>query len=284
MATFLNRMEDCRVTLVDFDLIESKNRKRQWGGKKNIGVSKVRMASEVLGVLCDSPIAIQGVMVDTPEDLMDFVRVDIERYARNTMVPGQSLTEEDVKRLTEEYKKAIQELIVVCLPDNHLCRVLTHEGCKLLAEQLEVPVHEVVAGNGPDYGWAYGCTHYFFSKKKVVEEIMGKAAKRKGPLGWYYCMGDWTKLHRDIVEEAEKERELLAQPASCGAMEEDVPGQTSHTNLMTAVCIWDMVSILAEENKYVGEVYWVVESDPKDESRKQTTFKAKLAEVKWSQA
>jgi hypothetical protein len=259
MATFLNKRKVARVILLDGDRIELKNTARQWGGN-TVSEMKVKVASKVLETLHTGPATISGQMLKAKEDLMNLIIYDKSRYDRG------ELRHYKKKEERVDYFDRIQKVVVVVVPDNHLCRKVAHEGCANLAQLMSVEVYEVVAGNGPDYGYAYGCIH-------------GKTK----------CMGDWTRMHPDIIQEADREAEKKAQPASCGAMEESVPGQTAHTNQLTSICIWDMVEMMVSQDRegkrYVGETYWVVEVDPKDNSpegqrKKITTVRAKLEEVK----
>jgi hypothetical protein len=125
--------------------------------------------------------------------------------------------------------------LVIAMPDNHLTRVQVHDHCKRLASAKAVQqVWEITAGNDEEHGYAYGCIH---------------KGKR--------CRGDWTKRHKDVLEEAEREAARLAQRVRC---EDIAVEQTVGGNTMTAHCIWAMAETMATDN-VVGEYHWAEQED-----------------------
>lgn len=240
MVVWANRRGWTETTLIDPDKIEEKNASRQWGtdlpGLKIVGTFKVRVAQKAmieLGMTCSA----YEHGIDKPEGML---------YVMNTSG--------DYKRHYERFER----IVVVATPDNHLCRVHVHEGCRLLAMSTGVPVYEVTAGNQLDSGYAYGCLHQW---------ELNKYECPAGITGFPKCVGDWTVRHPDILEEAEKERQRLAEPEACSDMEETAEEQTAKSNQLTAGCIWDLAEMMVRENK-VGEVQWAVVSDTNGRGQK----------------
>lgn len=275
MATFCNRRLKTRVVLVDPDKIEAKNASRQWGTK--VGVEKVLAARDTLLSLTGDHIIILVRRVDAPRDLVAMVREDekVMAFTLNGELKG---------GMQRPYWESVVRVVVVCSPDNHLCRVNVHKGCGLLASETGVEVCEITAGNGPDYGYAYGCVHQLMpvsnSKSGVPPDVRGIAKVFEGmgtTPGTVRCERDWTKYHPDIVSEARAEARRLRHPASCGAMKETVPGQTMTTNQLTAMCMWDLAEMMVGSDK-VGEVYWTREKDPRVEGNMISVVRAKLVE------
>lgn len=268
MATFCNRRLKVRVVLIDPDKVEKKNGARQWGG--GVGQPKVAIASSLLGQLGDRINSITARMapIDDPKDLVTMAGYDkeFEEYRRDM-----------VKGYVGPYWERVVRVVVVSAPDNHLCRVNVHRGCGLLASETGVEVLDITAGNGPDYGYAYGCAHrpgVVVTRRALMTDPDALPNGKKE----VRCNGDWTKSHPDIVSEARDEARRLAHPASCGAMEEVVPGQTMTTNMLTALCIWDLAEIMVSTEEPVGEVYWTREKDPRVEGNMINVVRAKLAE------
>jgi len=225
MTTFCQRRDKARVVLVDDDVVESKNRTRQWGfgeGEKKVQVA-ARTLRSLLGVL-------QGGIVGPMECM------PIEGRVREGIDLSMLI---NVQLLHQEVK----QVLVIASPDNHMARMAVHKGCSIVALQhLGIPIYEIVAGNDLGGGYAFGCVY-----KTRELKFDGET--------YDICEGDWTQRHYDIVEEAEKEKARLAAPQSCGALQEEVVGQTAMTNGLTAQCIWMMAEALVTGN-CVGEVYW----------------------------
>ncbi len=254
MATFCNRREYARAAFIDPDVIEAKNASRQWG--KDEGMTKVEKVTGAMTQLSDAASSLSPILarIGKPND---FVKA-VQTY---------------MKGFVNEWRD-VKQVVVVSSPDNHLCRMNVHKGCIKLCKEIMPPVYEITAGNGPDYGYAYGCKHIFDEKGTAIAKSVGVKPSLK-PVGLYQCIGDWVRMHPDIKNEAQREARALAHPAACGDMKEEVPGQTMTTNQLTALCVWDLAEIMVCDSK-VGEVYWVHENTPE---KGIYVTRAKLAKI-----
>lgn len=223
MVTWCQRRDKTEVVLVDPDKIEKHNRTRQWGDWP--GAEKVFHAKRVLGELGVAAMMVPA-EIKGPKEL------------------GQAIEIFDLLK-----RGGLKRIVVISTPDNHKCRVDVHEGCKLLASETGLEVMEITAGNDLKGGYAYGCVHY-------VEK--GNAQDRHPHLvpdspDVLKCVGDWAKVHPDILKEAELEKWQLAHPESCQDLDGDE--QTMTTNQLTALCVWDLAEMMVVDGK-VGEVLW----------------------------
>ncbi len=230
MATWCHRRGNVGVVLVDPDKIIARNAARQWG--VGVGADKVGIAGMVMNVL-GVEVTVQGLVpraMKEPEDIMD-------------MIPGRI-----------EYYKTIKRIVVMSTPDNHMARVVVHEGCGLVAQQTGLPVYEVTAGCAADHGYAYGCIH----RKDIPTQKM----KRTIPMPGVVCEGDYLRRHPDIKTEADAEREALANPQPCGAGPAEEDEQTLVSNYLSAGCAWDMAEMMVVEG-ITGEIQWAnIEDKP----------------------
>ncbi len=219
MSNFLQQVGDAGVVLIDPDVVEEKNAVRQWGF--GVGDPKVSCASFILSALGDFETRTYKEPIVEAEDLM-------------TMVIKACLSFEGAG-----IEMATEKIIVIHAPDNHMCRMVVHEGCQVLQKSAKRPIIEITGGNTLVDGYAYGCRH----------EEDGKV------------VGDFLKRHSDIAVSAERERKLLEDPQSCGSMKSgSVVEQSSFSNVQTAYAVW---SLLAEMFgcEYSGEVVWTTDKD-----------------------
>jgi len=239
LAVWCQRRGEVDVLLIDHDKIEEKNRLRQWG---NVGQYKVQVAEQVLKTLGIS-----------------------SRWVLNKYTDMLPLI--ICKNQYTDCTKVYTRVVVIAAPDNHMCRMEVHEGCKALALETGLEVHEITAGNDMEGGYAYGCVW------KGVPPGPGGIVKDM-------CEGDWTARHYDIVRGAIAEQKQLEHPEACGSMQENRVGQTMLTNQLTALCIWDLAEMMAAEDK-VGEVCWrnVVEENG---TTRYTKVWATLTDRTWS--
>lgn len=126
MVTWMNRRTSGRVTFVDPDTLEGRNKTRQWGLQE--GTPKVAAA-------CD--------------------------LVRQLGHEAQGFTQriEEVKEPVGSKFLTRSRVLVVSAPDNHQARVQTHRICSSWAADYRIEVVEITAGNGLDHGYALGCVH-----------------------------------------------------------------------------------------------------------------------------
>ena len=218
MSNFIQKREDVGLLLLDHDVVEEKNRLRQWGF--GVGESKVSVAEKILSPLTS------GCLIGTVVGKIETVKTlqeEVLKFAQRVQETG-------------EYEMKVQRIFVIHAPDNHLCRMLVHEGCGSLQRLVKKPVIEITGGNTVRDGYAYGCRH----------EDSG-------------CLGDFLKRHPDIKISAENEIKKIESPMPCGGLEETVE-QTSHSNSLTANCIWSLAEKMSRSD-FVGEIIWSTDED-----------------------
>ncbi len=234
MATFCHRRGDTEVVLIDPDKVEEKNAARQWG--TGIGQPKVRVAGMALFAL--------GI-----KDVIGLPHIASMETAKRWVDVVKEYCGRD-KGFDNKPKEVVGRIIVISTPDNHLCRVNVHEGCRELASITHpgVEVIEITAGNSLERGYAYGCVHH--RQNSMSQKNVGRVIT--------VCEGDWNVRHPDIAREAEKERQELAHPQPCGGLESPVGEveQSMTSNQLTALCVWDLAEMMVVEGM-VGEVQWV---------------------------
>jgi len=223
LAVWCQRREDVEIVLIDPDKIEDRNKTRQWGSRP--GLEREHKADVAQSILMElglpdvitrrQPYSYSGLQDTTTLVLSDKSRIPNGTYGR---------------------------IVVIAAPDNHMCRLQVHEGCKALALETELPVYDITAGNDMEGGYAYGCIWQ---------------GSPPGPDGIVkdMCDGDWAVRRYDIVDGAKAEEAQLENPMPCGSMQEERVGQTMMTNQLTALCIWDLAEMMIAEDK-VGEVCW----------------------------
>jgi hypothetical protein len=218
MSNFIQSRGNAAVLLLDDDKVEDKNRYRQWGF--GVGESKVSVAEKILSPLTG------GCLIGTAESRIE----DAESLQKAVLRFAEEVNS------TDEFIMTVDKTYVLHSPDNHLCRVLTHEGCKSLAVLAKKPVIEITGGNTVENGYAYGCRH--------------EDSK---------CIGDFLTRHPDIVESSKAELLEIESPQPCGSLGESVE-QTSHSNSLTANCMWSLAERMSRSN-HTGEVIWSTDED-----------------------
>jgi molybdopterin/thiamine biosynthesis adenylyltransferase len=137
LATLLRsyRRPDLRMELViiDPDVVEEKNRSRQWG---DVGSSKVYLAASRLDEL--------GV------EAYEFPEGYKKRVSRENLL----------------VEKHTAMLVVICLPDNHLARAQVHKALWEEAKKNpEVEVWGLFAGNTANSGW---CASSLYTREGIL--------------------------------------------------------------------------------------------------------------------
>lgn len=185
------------VHVWDKDEVEERNKYRQW---TRAGVNKAEIVGGILSKACH-------------------VTVHKEMFSRTTAT---GLTVAD-KLNKQDFN--LGGIIVVGLPDNHMCRTAIYDMCEELGKNSlkQVVVGSIVAGNSGTNGYAFGMWH------------TGREDRY-----------DWMKVHGDIREEAEKEEKKLAQPVSC--MDTGEPIQSVESNMLTAGLIVKMIDTMLGYN------------------------------------
>ena len=141
MSGFLMRREDVGVILLDDDVIEEKNKFRQWA----VGVDKAK--SEIAELTIRSMTGLKHVLglqekITDSKDLLKYVLESAKYFTEK-----------------EETENVVERIFVLHSPDNHLCRTIVHSGCSMLASKIKVPVIEITGGNTLTDGYGYSCIH-----------------------------------------------------------------------------------------------------------------------------
>lgn len=201
MSNFLARRESPAIVLIDGDVVEEKNRLRQWGF--GIGEPKVSNAEKVLSCLTS------GLPIVCLQS-----EIEKDQCLSSDVLQACGLFNE-----IDDCECNIERLFVIHAPDNHLCRVRVHNGCTELQKLVSKPVIEITGGNTLVNGYAFGCEH-------------GENASIKG---------DYMLRHPDIVSTAEAELYRLENPLSCGSLASSAGGEQSvGSNSLTAYCVWSL--------------------------------------------
>ncbi len=221
VATLLNGMNrKMGITVIDPDIVEEKNRARQWGV---VGEMKASLAMSMLYDLMREGMAVVG-------EVRKVCRQDLKES--NRWLVGNEPT----------------HTIILCLPDNHLCRAQVHKALVGMGRD-DTEVWGIYGGNGRNSGWAYACRY----RKERVE--------------W-----DWSVRNPNIIEEAIREAKKEGEPViSCGEVDENVAGQTLLGNKKTGVCIIEALDGVVHY-KTGGRFFW-------DQDSKGTRFWNDLREA-----
>jgi len=215
LATVLNGYRepgtDLAVTVVDPDTVEKPNTMRQWA---KVGHEKA------------------GLALDMFDDLLSRSRGRVSVANIPEKVAPVDLWDRGGPH-------AVETLVVVCLPDNHLCRAQVHKELATVVApgHPEVQVWGLYAGNTGEAGWGYACRY------------------QKDGVAW-----DWGPRHLDIVQEALAEWRHETEGVSCGRAPEAAEGQTLRSNQMTGLLVTGaLMDILVWQEG--GERYWVQEQE-----------------------
>jgi hypothetical protein len=134
LSNFAHQRGDTPFLLLDHDLIEHRNRFRQWAGNEK--QPKVELAGIALTALQQLKTFSVVQKLVKPKDLWEG---KIQQGFWNSFKP--------------------KNIWLFSFPDNHIARQASHLSAIELHKKFEVPVHEITAGNTNDDGYAYGTMH-----------------------------------------------------------------------------------------------------------------------------
>jgi len=153
MSGFMARRSGLGVILLDDDVIEEKNKMRQWAN--GVGKPKADIAELTVRALNqDARVLGLNEKIKDSTELFKHVLESCKYFAEH-----------------EDTENVVEKIFVLHSPDNHLCRTVVHSGCSALSTKLKSPVVEVTGGNTLTDGYGYSCIHQH-------TEIQGNFMKR----------------------------------------------------------------------------------------------------------
>lgn len=219
MRNWLAKRDDAvRVVLVDADMVEPRNRFRQWATPGVAKTTCAKLALASLGFPADQILEVKEMLDDAMCNGTD------GRLGGSSLEPT---------RLGMVDCRDVERWWVVGMPDNHQARVLTMHYAKMLHKLGKRDVTVCTSGNAGTDGFAY-----------LGRMVPGQP-----------MLNDWLIFHPDIVEEAEREirdeaqfQQELAEGIGCGTRP-DTGGitQTAMSNFMSSACRWQALERAAQE-------------------------------------
>ena len=220
-SPWYHRRNKTVVVCIDDDKTEEGNALRQW---PQIGKHKVSLATDRLS---NMKILVHG------------LALRVEKAEQLAIV---------VRTLKDSQQYVVKNYWIIHSPDNHLCRMICHEGCGILAkENVGSVVYEITAGNDMEGGYAYGCK-WLWRERKYEGEVFD------------VCERDYLPRHKDIAVSAKREQELIEHPMSCGGTDSEMSEEQGvFSNGLTACCLWQLAEDMAQGEK-TKEVVWHFDS------------------------